>query len=229
MPLDLTELLAGRALPTGRPLEHSAGRAGVLTMELQRGVVGDRSTFPELARAARNANVGVNTARLCAAVRALGLPVIHCTAEFRSDRSGTVSNTPLHSAVLSRPEHLLAGSDAVELIAELDAQPGDLVSSRRHGVSPFTGTNLDSILRNLGVQVVIATGVSVNVGIFGLCVEAVNLGYQVIVARDAVCGVPADYAELVIERSLALLATISTVEEIVAALGTLGERDPRVR
>ena len=88
------ELLAGRALDRprrGRPAVPGA----VLTMELQRGVMGDLASFPELAAAARRAGCVANTARLLAAARAAGLPVVHCTAEFRADRAGTVVNTPL--------------------------------------------------------------------------------------------------------------------------------------
>jgi biuret amidohydrolase len=35
--------------------------------------------------------------------------------------------------------------------------------------------------------------------------------------RDAVAGVPADYARAVIDNTLALVATITTTEEILAA------------
>ena len=42
---------------------------------------------------------------------------------------------------------------------------------------------------------VVATGVSVNVGIMGLCLSAVDLGYQVVLVRDAVAGVPAEYGK----------------------------------
>ncbi|WP_238314886.1 isochorismatase family protein, partial [Methylobacterium crusticola] len=73
-----------------------------------------------------------------------------------------------------------------------------------HGLTPFTATSLDQILRNLGVTTVVATGVSVNVGIMGLCLSAVDLGYQVVLVRDAVAGVPAEYEEAVIEHSLAM-------------------------
>jgi biuret amidohydrolase len=78
-------------------------------------------------------------------------------------------------------------------------------------VSPFTGTDLDTWLRNLGVDTVIATGVSVNLGILGLAIEAVNLGYQVIVVRDAVAGLPRHYAEAVLANTLPLISTITTV------------------
>ncbi len=219
MPVDLAELLAGRALPGGRP-QVLPGRfpAAVLTMEIQRGVVGDLSSFPELAEAARGARVVEHTARLLGAARAAGVPVVHCTAEFRADRRGTVSNTPLHTAVLRRPEHLLEGTAATELTPRIGPAPSDLVSSRRHGVSPFTGTALDATLRALGAGVVVVTGVSVNLGVFGLCVEAVNLGYQVVLVTDAVAGLPAEYAAEVVRRSLALVATLATVDEVASAL-----------
>ena len=69
-------------------------------------------------------------------------------------------------------------------------------SPRAHdGISPFTGTSLDALLRNLDVTTVVGAGVSVNLGVLGLCVEAVNLGYHVVVASDAVAGVPGDYAD----------------------------------
>ena len=77
----------------------------------------------------------------------------------------------------------------------LGPEPSDYVSARRHGVSPFGGTSLDATLRGLGVTTVVATGVSLNLGIPGLAIEAVNLGYRVVLPQDAVCGVPADYAD----------------------------------
>jgi nicotinamidase-related amidase len=107
----------------------------------------------------------------------------------------------------------------VELVPALGAQPGDLVSHRRHGVSPFAGTTLDPTLRALGVSTVVATGVSLNLGIIGLAVEAVNLGYRVVVATDAVAGVPAAFAADVLRHTIALVATLATVDDIIAAFG----------
>jgi nicotinamidase-related amidase len=104
----------------------------------------------------------------------------------------------------------------------LGAEPTDYVSSRRHGVAPFTGTPLHSMLEHLGVRVLIVSGVSVNLGVLGLCIEAVNLGYQVVVATDAVAGVPADYGHLVLQTSVSLVASLYTVDEIARALGELG-------
>jgi nicotinamidase-related amidase len=218
MPFELTEILAGRVLGGG---PHSDLPLAALTMEIQRGVMGDLATFPELAAACEARGIVASTARLLSAFRRAGLPVVHCTAQFRADRAGTVANTPLHTAVLRRTEHLLEGTPAVELMPGLGAEVTDLVSARRHGVSPFTGTPLHSTLQGLGARVLVVTGVSVNVGILGLCIEAVNLGYQVVIPSDAVAGVPLDYADAVMENSLGLVGTVSTVDRIVGALDIL--------
>jgi nicotinamidase-related amidase len=84
-------------------------------------------------------------------------------------------------------------------------------------MTPFTSTSLDQILRNLGVTTVVATGNSVNIGVLGLVMVAVDLGYQVVVVRDAVAGVPKAYADAVLDNTIALLATIVTTDELLAA------------
>ena len=38
---------------------------------------------------------------------------------------------------------------------------------------------------------------------------------RVVLPRDAVCGVPADYAEAIVDNTLSLLATLTTVDELV--------------
>lgn len=194
-----------------------SGQAAVLTMELQRGVVGDLSSFPALADEADRVGLVPRTARLLAAARAAGVPVVHCTAGFRADRLGSPANSPLIASLLRRPEHLLEATAAVELVPALGAESDDLVSHRRHGVSPFVGTDLDPTLRALGVSTVVATGVSLNLGIIGLAIEAVDLGYRVVVPTDAVAGVPSDFADDVLRHTVALVAKLATVDEVIAA------------
>jgi len=191
----------------------------VLTMEIQRGVVGDLTAFPQLAEAADRVGLVANTARLLQAARHLGMPIIHCTAEFRADRAGSVVNCQLIAAMVRNPDHLLIGTAPTELIHELGPEPGDLVCPRLHGVSPFSGTSLDIWLRSLGVETVVATGVSVNLGVLGLAIEACNLGYQVVVPRDAVAGLPAEYADAVLDNTFPLISTLTTTDTLLAAWG----------
>ena len=211
MPIDLSRL-AG------------PGVSAVLTMEIQRGVVGDLSSFPQLAEAAADVGVVTNTARLLHAARARGVPVVHCTAEFRADRAGSSINCQLIAAMVRNPDHLLEGTPPTEIVAELGPEPSDLVSTRLHGVSPFSGTSLDTWLRSLGVRTVVATGVSVNLGVLGLAIEAANLGYQVVVPRDAVAGIPRRYADDVLDNTFPLITTLTTVDDLVEAWGSASLR-----
>jgi nicotinamidase-related amidase len=67
----------------------------------------------------------------------------------------------------------------------------------------------------------VVAAVSVNVGVLGLCIEAVNLSYQVVVASDAVTGIPLEYADSVLQNSVSLVAAVRPVDDIVHALGVL--------
>ncbi len=222
MSIDLVALLRGDL--------HGRGHTppvpvAVVTMELQRGVMGDLASFPALREAAAEVGLVAHAQAVTVAARSLKIPVLHLTAEFRADRAGSSANTPLHAAVLRRPDHLLSGTPAVEVIPELGPEPEDLIVPRSHGVSPFSGTSLDASLRNLGVHTLIVTGVSVNLGVLGLCIEAVNLGYQVVVVTDAVCGVPRSYADQVLKETLGLIATLSDSSQIVMSMmGACGPR-----
>jgi nicotinamidase-related amidase len=191
-------------------------QTAVLTMELQRGVVGDLAALPELAAAVGSSGVIGTVAGLLAAARGAGVRVVHCLAEFRADRAGSAANAPILSAMLRQPNHLVSGSAAAKLVPELGPESSDLLAPRSHGLSPFAGTSLDITLRNLGVRTVVATGVSVNIGVFGMALEAVNLGYQVVLPTDCVVGIPAAYADDVIRYSLSMLATRTTAAELAA-------------
>jgi nicotinamidase-related amidase len=209
VPVELAELAA-------------PSRSAVLTMEIQRGVVGDLTAFPQLADAAARVGVVTNTSRLLRGARARGVPVVHCTAEFRTDRAGSTVNCQLIAAMVRNPDHLLVGTPATELCDGLGPEPSDLVCSRLHGVSPFTGTSLDTWLRSLGVGTVVATGVSVNLGVLGLAIEACNLGYQVVVPRDTVAGIPDEYADAVLDNTFPLITTLTSTDELLAAWGASG-------
>src|SRR5271157_1180737 len=204
-------------MPVDLAVLAEPSRTAVLTMEIQRGVVGDLTAFPHLAEAAQRVGVVPNTARLLGAARSLGVHVVHCTAEFRADRAGSTVNCQLIAAMVRNPDHLLVGTPPTELVRELGPEPSDLVCARLHGVSPFSGTSLDNWLRSLHVATVVATGVSVNLGVLGLVIEACNLGYQVVVPRDAVAGLPSEYADAVLDNTFPLITTVTSTDELLAA------------
>lgn len=182
----------------------------VITSEVQRGVVGEGSTLPELAKAAEPVIAGI--ARLVTAARAASVPVVHCTAARRADGFGSNRNARLFMAVRG-------SSLRPDVTPEVGVDERDMVLTRYHGLSPMGNTDLDPVLRNAGVTTIVVTGVSVNIAVTNLTFDAVNAGYQVVIPRDAVAGLPAEYVEAVFTNTLSLVATLTTVDDVIAAWG----------
>ena len=208
-------------MPELRDLVDPSHTALVL-QEVQNGVVGPASALPALAQAAADVGLVDNCARLAAAARANGVPVFHCTAETRDDMKGANRNARLFAGVKKSPVRLSPGSDAVAVPAEIGVDPGDVLLPRFHGLGPMTGTQLDPMLRNLGVTTIVGVGVSLNIGMTNLAFDAVNRGYQIVLPRDAVAGVPADYAHAVLDHTLHLVATLTTTDDVVATWSLAG-------
>jgi nicotinamidase-related amidase len=202
--VDLVELVAP---------EHTA----LVLQEVQNGVVGARSALPALAEAAAAVDLIPHCAALARAARAHDIPVFHCTAETRADQKGANRNARLFHGVRKSAVPLSPGSDAVQVPDEIGVDPGDVVLPRHHGLGPMTGTQLDSMLRNLGVTTILGVGVSVNIGMTNFAFDAVNRGYQFVMPTDAVAGVPAEYAEAVIANTLNLVATLTTTDDVLTA------------
>jgi nicotinamidase-related amidase len=200
----LTELLAPA---------HTA----LVTQEAQRGVIGDRAVLPQLADAARDSGAIANMGRLATAARAAGATVVHCVAVRRADGRGGNRNARLFAAMDKVGDALLEGTEGTEPVPEIGRHDSDILLARYHGVGPMHGTELDSVLRNLGVTTVVGVGVSLNVGMIDLTLDAVNAGYQVVIPRDAVAGVPAEYGEQVLANTLSLVATVCDTDEVIAA------------
>ncbi|BBZ61600.1 cysteine hydrolase [Mycolicibacterium monacense] len=185
----------------------------LVTQELQGAVVGPDAGLAALADEARRSALP-NITRLLPVARAAGVRVVHCLVQRRPDGLGSNHNAKLfavgRSGVAIEP-----GSPGATLLPEFGPEPEDLVLARWHGLGPMGGTDLDAILRNLGVTTIVAVGVSLNVAIPNLVMDAVNAAYRVVLPRDAVAGIPTEYGDAVIDNTLSLLATITTTEGLL--------------
>ncbi len=63
-------------------------------------------------------------------------------------------------------------------------------------------------------QSIVLVGISLNIGVVGTAIEAVNRGYRVVVPRDCVVGDPPEYGEQVVRYSLRNMAVLSTSSDI---------------
>jgi nicotinamidase-related amidase len=208
MPIDLAEIVAPA---------HTV----LVTQECQKGVIGERAALPQLAEAARVTMIP-NAGRLAAAARRVGVPVVHCVAARRADGRGSNANARLFMGMRKTPVPLLPGTEAVEVIPEIGVDAADVVLTRLHGLGPMGGTDLDAVLRNLGATTIVGIGVSVNIGMMDFAFDAVNAGYQMVLPRDAVAGVPQDYAESVLDNTLALVATLPSTADVLRAWDAAG-------
>jgi nicotinamidase-related amidase len=206
MPIDLAELV-------------DPAHTALVTQECQGGVIGARAALPQLADAARVEMIP-NVARLVRSARTAGVPVVHCVAARRDDGKGSNHNARLFAGMLKTPVALTPGTEAVEVIPEIGVEDDDVVLTRLHGLGPMGGTDLDAVLRNLGVTTIVGVGVSVNIGMTDFAFDAVNAGYQMVMPRDAVAGVPKEYADAVLDNTLALVATLPPTADVLAVWGS---------
>ena len=192
------------------------GHTALLFQEVQEGVIGKTATLAELADAAAAVGLEDRAVAISGAARAAGVPVVHCTAAYLPGKFGA-----------NRNARLFAAADKLGTLGEAD-QPSvaplegvysevDVVLPRFHGLSPMSGTQLDSLLRNAGVTTVVVCGVSLNVAIPNLVFDAVNRAYQVVVVEDAVVGIPLTYGREVLVHTIRPLAKVVSCAEIMAA------------
>ena len=189
------------------------GHTAIVTQECQGAVIGPNAGLAALAEEARRIALP-NIVRLMPAARAAGVHVVHCLVQRRPDGLGSNHNAKIFS--LGRGEvDITPGTPGAAVLPELGPEPTDLVLSRWHGLGPMGGTDLDAVLRNLGVSTVVVVGVSLNIAIPNFVMDAVNAAYRVVVPKDAVAGIPTEYGDAIIANTLSLLATITTTDDLL--------------
>lgn len=117
---------------------------------------------------------------LCDALRAKGWPVIFSTIAYHA---GEIPLLPwLKKATGMRA--LLHGTRLVEIDAATGIQPQDIVVSKK-GASSFFGSTLATLLSGANIDTLIVVGATTSGCVRATVVDAVQSGFQVLVARDA--------------------------------------------
>jgi nicotinamidase-related amidase len=197
-------------------------KAALVVNEFQRGTVDPAvSVLPELAAQADQRAIASRIAWLAEQFRAAGLPVVHTPIVHRPGLEGVPANCQL-LGVMKKMRAFEEGSVHVEYHPEVQPASSDFVLTRVAGIIAWHATPLDLLLRNLGVNTVVLTGVSTNLAIPGLTIDAVNRGFSVVIAEDATAGTSPEIHDFVLTRLLPVVATISNTTDIAAAI--VGDR-----
>ncbi|MGN0195573.1 MAG: cysteine hydrolase family protein [Candidatus Cryptobacteroides sp.] len=115
------------------------------------------------------------TAQLLDAARNAGVPVIFCND---AHIKGIDRELKLWG------DHAIAGTPGAEVIPELKLSDKDYVVPKRR-YSGFFQTDLDILLKELGVTTVIMTGLHTHMCVRHTSADAYCLGYDVVVAKEA--------------------------------------------
>lgn len=201
-------------LPTPNQSPRPYDAPALVISECQHGILDvGRSVSAGLAEQAQARGIVPRIAALADEFRARDLPVVHCLIEHRGDQRGMLPNSYLGTMAL-RSRSMTAGTPDVEVPAALGPKDSDLVSRRAIGLTAFYGTDLDAMLRLSGVRTLVLTGVSTNVALPGLALEAVNRGYDVVLVEDCTAGASAEAHEFFVRNQLALLARVVSADEV---------------
>lgn len=182
---------------------HPDGKVGI-------GIGADRAWSEQRLAAAK---------RLLAAAREAGMPIVHARLALPADTATVIANTP----VLRRFVEIGAwaeGSWGADFLDGLGPEPGEpVVTHTRNNV--FHNSTLDEVLFPLRPRRLVVCGVSTAYAVDHAVRHAADIGYEVTVAADACSTASVRQHEATLE-TLALLAEIATVDEIVAEFAGLG-------
>jgi nicotinamidase-related amidase len=162
-----------------------------------------------------------HTARLAVAFRNRQLPVVHCMFLPRRDLAGTSMNSPLFAGRRWKSRSLDPDGthEPNPVHPRLGPEQNDFVLTRAHGLEAFHDTELDALLRNQKVETIVLCGVSTNIGIPGTALGGLNRGYTMVVPEDCTAGAWAEAHEFNVRHTLPLLATVTTSQDVLEALG----------
>jgi len=172
-----------------------------------------------------------NAVRLGKAARAAGLPVFFAKGNHRPDNATAAllltdtnnSLTPWPNGEVTKTKmHVIAGDRSSDVLADLEPNPDDYYVVK-YRWSAFFQTYLDLALRTRGIDTVIISGGSTDVGVASTLYSARDLDYNMIVASDA-CGTSHDQRahdmlmELVFPRMSRVRTTAQVIEMIQKAI-----------
>ena len=114
---------------------------------------------------------------------------------------------------------LRTGTWGFEILEELAAQPEDWIVEKTR-LSGFFQTNLEQILRALGAETVLITGVLTNQCIGATCKDALFRDFKPIVVEDCVGTATPHLHDPAIEMIRVGWGQVNTLEQTLAELGT---------
>ena len=168
-----------------------------------------------------------NAVKLGKAGRAAGLPIFFAKGNHRPDNATTAllltdtnnSLTPWPNGEVTKTKmHVIAGDKSSDVLADLEPSADDYYVVK-YRWSAFFQTYLDLALRTRGIDTIIVSGGSTDVGVTSTLYSARDLDYNAIVVSDA-CGTSHDQRahDMLMELVFPRMSRVRTTEQVLAML-----------
>ena len=200
-------------------LEIDRGQTALLVMDLENDLVHEDGAFKDFgfAKMVNDNDVLGKVNTLLAAARRAPVKVIHISVKFRPGHPEASRSAGLFQAVVSA-NALVEGTWGATIHEAVSPKEGEPVVTKR-AVSAFAGSDLEKLLQTAGITTLILSGVATNFVVEGTAREASDRGYNVVVVGDCCASVSQEAHDSSLTTALPFLATISTLDEVTAALG----------
>jgi len=181
-------------------------KTAVIVIDMQYDFVGEEAVIP--CRAA-DPDLIPNIKKLLAYARSKGIPVIYTQEIHRKNHVDFGRELDR-----SEPVHCVEGTRGVEILDELAPEPTDYVIQKRR-YSAFFQTDLEVLLKGLGVNTVILTGAATDVCVRATATDAQQHDLYVIVPRECVAGTTPKQHEAALEHIDYVLGRVVSLNELL--------------
>ena len=207
------------AIMTDQGFKLDASRCALIIQDMQNDVVMDGGAFASSGspQHCREQNAIENARRLAEQCRRLKIPVIHVWFVRPASGQGMTLNAPLFEGVIST-NGLVEGTWGAAPVPGLEAQPGDHIVKKMR-MSAWEGTNLETVLKAEGRDVLIETGAWTNMSIEHTARTGADKGYVMVIPEDACSTMNADWHRASINYALQNVSVVTTTDHVIRALG----------
>lgn len=208
----------GAPVATSEGLRLDASRCAMIIQDMQNDVVMEGGAFAASGspQHCREQNALGNVARLARRCRELGVPVIHVHFVVPPGAAGLTLNAPLFEGVLDN-NALVRGTWGAAPAPGAEVEPGDFVVEKNR-MSAWEGTQLETILKSLGRDMLIETGAWTNMSIEHTARTGADKGYVMVIPEDGCSTMNADWHRASINYALQNVALVTTTEAVLGAL-----------
>jgi gluconolactonase len=196
-----------------------ASRCALIIQDMQNDVVMEGGAFASSGSPihCREQNAIANGARLAAAARAKGVPVIHVWFVVEPGCPGVTMNAPLFEG-LADSRALVRGSWGVQPVPGLEHRAGDHIVEKQR-MSAWEGTRLETVLKALKRDIVIVTGAWTNMSIEHTSRTGADKGYFMVVPEDCCSTMNAEWHTASVNYALQNVAVVTDADAVIASWG----------